>query len=516
MNVNEQKLNQTKTKRRSLITFITLGVLALLGINAGIAAVIANNAQGPAVVANEGTQGLQGIPGLQGPQGPKGDQGNQGEPGPTGPQGKPGTDGQPGQPGSAGPTGPQGEPGPQGEQGPAGETGPQGPKGADGLDGTPGEKGRDGKNGQDGESAFNIWQRQDFKERADKTEADFLASLKGAQGERGPRGYKGFIGFSAFEEWKDLDKANREDKTKADFFASLKGAQGDRGAIGATGPQGPVGPAGPRGEKGERGEPGKDVNPQTVSQLKHRIKALEDANTREDFPIFEVNGLKRKIKNAGFLPGVDLHKAIETMVINAVKQEKGDLKTVQFIPAGVKAFNAAATKARAAKEEPVITEAFFTFADFEMKVKAIIKADPSLKGPPGPAGENGLAGLTAFYTWKQTQDDAHATRADFVKAITGKSAFQIWKAADPANRADKTEQDFLNSLKGAPADSTQINTLKTQVANLKTIVDDLKTQLNALKQTRQSSTSSAQNGDTSAKVITDNTQTEGDAQTEGE
>lgn len=82
--------------------------------------------------------------------------------------------------------------GPQGDPGAKGDTGEQGPKG------DPGAK---GDKGDAGESAFATWQAQEGN--ADKTEADFLASLKGDKGDKGdpgaqgPKGDKGDPGDAA-------------------------------------------------------------------------------------------------------------------------------------------------------------------------------------------------------------------------------------------------------------------------------------------------------------------------------
>lgn len=81
---------------------------------------------------------------------------------------------------------------------------------------TPGPAGADGANGADGKSAFDIWKEQEGN--ADKTETDFLNSLKGDKGEKGDTG-----------------------------------AQGPQGEKGDTGEQGPAGKDGVAGAKGDTG-----------------------------------------------------------------------------------------------------------------------------------------------------------------------------------------------------------------------------------------------------------------------
>ena len=106
----------------------------------------------------------------------------------------------------------------KGEKGEKGETGAQGEKG---------EKGETGANGENGKSAYEIWKEQNST-LADTSEAAFLKSLKGekgeagAQGEKGERGANGENGKSAYEIWKSLDTGKRADKTERDFIDSLK------------------------------------------------------------------------------------------------------------------------------------------------------------------------------------------------------------------------------------------------------------------------------------------------------
>ena len=86
-----------------------------------------------------------------------------------------------------------------------------------------------GANGADGKSAFEIWKEQ--KGNADKTETDFLNSLKGEKGDKGDTGEQG-------------PKGDTGEKGET-------GAQGPQGEKGDTGEQGPAGPQGPQGPEGE-------------------------------------------------------------------------------------------------------------------------------------------------------------------------------------------------------------------------------------------------------------------------
>lgn len=82
--------------------------------------------------------------------------------------------------------------------------------------------------GGGGKSAYEIWKEQNST-LDDKSEAAFLKSLKGekgetgAQGEKGETGANGENGKSAYEIWKSLDTEKRANKTEQDFIDSLKG-----------------------------------------------------------------------------------------------------------------------------------------------------------------------------------------------------------------------------------------------------------------------------------------------------
>ena len=93
---------------------------------------------------------------------------------------------------------------------------------------TPGPAGADGakgKDGADGKSAFEIWKEQEGN--ANKTETDFLNSLKGEKGDKGDTGEQG-----------------------------PKGDTGEKGDTGAQGPQGEKGDTGEQGPAGKDGAPG--------------------------------------------------------------------------------------------------------------------------------------------------------------------------------------------------------------------------------------------------------------------
>lgn len=88
-----------------------------------------------------------------------------------------------------------------------------------------------GPQGENGQSAYELWKSQEGN--SDKTEDDFLNSLKGEKGEKGDAGQQGPKG----------DKGEQ----------GVAGAKGDKGEKGDTGEQGPAGNDGAAGAKGDTG-----------------------------------------------------------------------------------------------------------------------------------------------------------------------------------------------------------------------------------------------------------------------
>lgn len=76
-------------------------------------------------------------------------------------------------------------------------------------------------------------------------DANNRAMTPGPQGENGQ---------SAYELWKS--KSGNEEKSEEEFLTSLKGEKGDTGAQGATGAKGDTSEQGPQGAKGEKGDTG--------------------------------------------------------------------------------------------------------------------------------------------------------------------------------------------------------------------------------------------------------------------
>lgn len=93
-----------------------------------------------------------------------------------------------------------------------------------------------GPQGENGQSAYELWKSQEGN--SDKTEDDFLNSLKGEKGEKGDAGQQGAKG----------DKGEQ----------GVAGPKGDKGEQGDTGEQGPKGEPGEKGETGAQGPAGAD------------------------------------------------------------------------------------------------------------------------------------------------------------------------------------------------------------------------------------------------------------------
>ncbi len=94
-----------------------------------------------------------------------------------------------------------------------------------------------GPQGENGQSAYELWKSQEGN--SDKTEDDFLNSLKGEKGEKGDAGQQGPKG----------DKGEQ----------GVAGAKGDPGEKGETGAQGPAGADGAAGAKGNKGDTGAKI-----------------------------------------------------------------------------------------------------------------------------------------------------------------------------------------------------------------------------------------------------------------
>lgn len=101
----------------------------------------------------------------------------------------------------------------------------------DSLKGEPGKDGADGTNGADGKSAYEVWKENG---NPDGTIEDYEKAIKGEKGDQGEPGEKGADGDSAYDIWKNSN-TNNANKTEREFLDSLKGKDGKDGKDGGVG-----------------------------------------------------------------------------------------------------------------------------------------------------------------------------------------------------------------------------------------------------------------------------------------
>lgn len=106
-----------------------------------------------------------------------------------------------------------------------------------------------GPQGENGQSAYELWKSQEGN--SDKTEDDFLNSLKGEKGEKGDAGQQGPKGDKG-EQGVAGAKGDKGDTGE-------QGPKGDPGEKGETGAQGPAGVDGAAGAKGNKGDTGAKI-----------------------------------------------------------------------------------------------------------------------------------------------------------------------------------------------------------------------------------------------------------------
>lgn len=101
----------------------------------------------------------------------------------------------------------------------------------DSLKGEPGKDGADGTNGADGKSAYEVWKENG---NPDGTIEDYEKAIKGEKGDQGEPGEKGADGDSAYDIWKNSN-TNNANKTEREFLDSIKGKDGKDGKDGGVG-----------------------------------------------------------------------------------------------------------------------------------------------------------------------------------------------------------------------------------------------------------------------------------------
>ena len=306
----------------------------------------------------------------------------------------------------------------------------------DALKDDPAFKGPKGEDGADGKSAYDVW-----KENGNdgKTEKEFIDSLKGEPGKDGADGTNGVDGKSAYEVWKENGHPNG---TIEEYEKSIKGEPGKDGADGTNGVDGKSAyevwkeNGHPNGtieeyEKSIKGEPGE-----------------KGADGKSAYDVWKENGNEGKtekefidsLKGEPGKDGADGTNGVDGKSAYEVWKENGH-------PNG-------------------------TIEEYENA----IKGEKGDQGEPGQDGENGKDGKSAYEVWKEN-GNPDGTIEEYENAIKGekgepgekgadgKSAYDIWKNSD-INNANKTEKDFIDSLKGEPGKDGGVGKVQSGDSNI--------------------------------------------------
>ena len=341
----------------------------------------------------------------------------------------------------------------------------------------------------EGKSAFQIYQSIPGNE--DKTEVEFIASLKGADGEEGPQG------MSAFQVWQALP--GNADKTEDEYFAFLK-ADLTREKLQELLDLGAYHTANKFTVDGENSGIISNAGFHNFLFLFDKRLGNEDNSDPDKVPqrLVEMSRMEAEgysyWKNdsaptsdpAGKLPAVP---DSEVRLYDDGRFEIGSL--TDFISFGdgskVTVTNAEGSTVYDLAEA---TQGHDGKSAYEIAVENGFVGTQaqwleSLKGEPGTNGTNGTNGTdgeSAYAIWENQPGNAGKTEDEFLlslkgtdgksayqlaveagfvgdeaawlaslKGSNGKSAYELW-AAQPGNE-DKTEVEFLESLVGADGKS---------------------------------------------------------------
>ncbi len=229
-------------------------------------------------------------------------------------------------------------------------------------------KGADGTDGNDGESAYELWVSQPGN--AGKTEAEFLTSLKGTDGE------------SAYQIWEAIPE--NAGKSETEYLESLKGIDGTDGTDGTN------------GTDGDSAYQIWEAQPDNVGKTEAEfLLSLKGADGKSAYQI---------AVDEGFVGD-------ETAWVTSLKGEAGQSAYDIWV----------ALPDNVGKSEAEFLE--------------------SLEGADGES---------AFEVWQAQAGNAGKTEAEFIASLKGNpgtpglSAYQVWLAAGNTG----TEAQFIASLKG--------------------------------------------------------------------
>ena len=293
-------------------------------------------------------------------------------------------------------------------------------KGRDGSNGASGRNGADGKNGVDGLSAYELAKKNGFQ----GTEQEWLGSLKGEQGhdgiqgpkgdagERGPQGFPGKDGSdgkdgaqgpagangkdgqSTYQLW--LSKGNTG--SEEDFLNSLKGAKGDQGAPGKDGRDGANGHDGAKGQDGQNGKSAYEI------AIANGFKGTEEE---------WLNSLKGRdgSNGASGRNGADGKNGVDGLSAYELAKKNG-------------------------------------FQGTEQEWLGSLKGEQGHDGIQGPKGDAGERGPQGFPGKDGSDGKDGAQGPAGANGKDGQSTYQLWLSKGNTG----SEEDFLNSLKGAKGD----------------------------------------------------------------
>lgn len=417
------------------------------------------------------TPGPQGEKGEKGEKGDKGETGEIGEQGPKGDTGQQGPPGEQGIQGEIGPQGPKGDTGEQGIQGPEGPQGIQGPKGDTGEQGPQGERGIQGEKGEQG-----------------------IQGPQGIQGVQGIQGPKGDTGKSAYEIFAEIE--GNENKTEEEFVASLKGDKGDTGAQGPKGDKGDTGETGAQGIQGIQGEKGEKGDPfavvKTFSSIEEMNAGFETDGVLEGQFVMIASSIEDEdnaklymkasnryayVADLSGPPGIQGEKG--EVGPQGIQGEKGETGSHGIDGKdGVSVVSVAQTTTSSADHgDNIITVTLSDGTSSTFTIKNGSKGsqgEQGIQGVQGPQGEQGIQGPQGIQGEVGPKGDEGPRGETGLKGDVGpegKSAYEVWKSID--GNAEKTKEEFIADLREMPNVDSELSIESTNPIQNKIVTEKL-------------------------------------------
>ena len=257
-------------------------------------------------------------------------------------------------------------------------------------------------------------------------------------------------GKSAYDLW--IDEGN--EGTIEDFLNSLKGEKGDQGEQGEVGPEGPAGPQGEAGPEGPVGPAGKDAESPSLEIFKTYPSHDDMLAKADEVPEGKYVAIVSNDSNNGkvFIKGSEGYTKsilqLAEMDYTTIKGEPGPAGEQgipgEVGPQGPRGEQGVEGKSAYDQWREYAGKPGATFDDFV----EFMKGKPGDVGPQGPQGEKGPQGEIGPQGPEGPQGIQGPTGEKGEKGDKGDSAYQLW--LDAGN--DGTEEDFFNSLKGDKGD----------------------------------------------------------------